>query len=156
MTSSARTGGTQYLETLLGYNAHRAALTLVDGFTQSMAPFALRTVDFSVLSVIHHQPGVTSRQLCQQLFVLPPNMVVILRQLEERGLIERHPHPTDRRAIGLSLSTEGMRLIETAEQKAFAADLNASSSLSATERKTLARLLQKIYLHTRSKIPAAP
>lgn len=138
--------GTAYLETLLGYNASRASHTLVAHFMRGVRGFNLRTVDFSVLSVIGHRPGVTSRQLCQQLNVLPPNMVVLLRDLDKRGLIERAPHPTDRRAVGLSLSADGQALMKKAEQAASAADLQASAHLSPAERKTLARLLQKIYL----------
>ncbi len=55
---------TRYLQTLLGYNARRAALTVIDEFVPRMAQFGLRVVDFSILSVIHHNPGITSRQLC--------------------------------------------------------------------------------------------
>jgi DNA-binding MarR family transcriptional regulator len=138
--------GTAYLETLLGYNASRASHTLVSHFMRGVRGFDLRTVDFSVLSVIGHRPGVTSRQLCQQLNVLPPNMVVLLRELDKRGLIERQPHPTDRRAVGLLLSTSGKALMKKAEKAASAADLQGTSHLSPAERKTLARLLQKIYL----------
>jgi len=140
-----KTGGTEYLETLMGYNASRAAHTLVSHFIRGVGSFKLRTVDFSVLSVIGHWPGVTSRQLCQQLNVLPPNMVVLLRELDKRGLIERQPHPTDRRAVGLLLSTNGKVLIKKAEKAASAADLQGTAHLSPAERKTLARLLQKIY-----------
>jgi hypothetical protein len=32
-----------------------------------MAPYGLRPVDFSVLSLITHNPGITSRQLCTTL-----------------------------------------------------------------------------------------
>jgi len=141
------TGGTEYLETLLGYNASRAAHTLVSHFIRGVGSFELRTVDFSVLSVIGHWPGVTSRQLCQQLNVLPPNMVVLLRELDKRGLIERQPHPTDRRAVGLLLSTRGKALMKKAEKAASEADLKGTAHLSAAERKTLTRLLQKIYMH---------
>ena len=140
------THGTAYLETLLGYNASRAAQTLVSHFIGGMESFDLRTVDFSVLSVIAHQPGVTSRQLCQYLNVLPPNMVVLLRELDKRGFIERQPHPTDRRAVGLRLSTQGQALVNQAEKAASAADLQGVAHLSAAERKTLTRLLQKIYV----------
>jgi DNA-binding MarR family transcriptional regulator len=144
---ASETGGTEYLETLLGYNASRAAHTLVSHFIRGVGSFELRTVDFSVLSVIGHWPGVTSRQLCQQLNVLPPNMVVLLRELDKRGLIERQPHPTDRRAVGLLLSVSGKALMKKAEKAASEADLKGTSHLTAAERKTLARLLQKIYKH---------
>jgi DNA-binding MarR family transcriptional regulator len=145
---ASETGGTEYLETLMGYNASRAAYTLVSHFIRGVGSFELRTVDFSVLSVIGRWPGVTSRQLCQQLNVLPPNMVVLLRELDKRGLIERQPHPTDRRAVGLLLSTSGKALMKKAEKAASAADAQGTAHLSPAERKTLARLLQKIYLKT--------
>ena len=138
--------GTEYLETLLGYNASRASHTLVSHFIRGVGSFDLRTVDFSVLSVIGYRPGVTSRQLCQQLNVLPPNMVVLLRQLDKRGLIERQPHPTDGRAVGLRLTSSGKNLIKKAEQAASVSDAEGANRLSAAERKTLARLLQKIYM----------
>jgi len=146
MTDEAQ--GTAYLETLLGYNASRASHTLVSHFLRGVGSFELRTVDFSVLSVIGHRPGVTSRQLCQLLNVLPPNMVVLLRELDKRGLIERQPHPTDRRAVGLLLSPDGKALMKKAEKAASAADLQGTAHLSPAERKTLTRLLQKIYLQT--------
>jgi len=138
--------GTAYLETLMGYNASRASHTMVSHFMRGVRGFDLRTVDFSVLSVMAHQPGVTSRQLCQLLNVLPPNMVVLLRDLDKRGLIERTPHPTDGRAMGLSLSTSGKALIKKAEKAASDADAQGTAHLSAAERKTLVRLLQKIYI----------
>ena len=140
--------GTAYLETLVGYNASRASHTMVSHFMRGVRQFDLRTVDFSVLSVMGHQPGVTSRQLCQLLNVLPPNMVVLLRDLDKRGLIERTPHPSDRRAVGLSLSAHGKAMMKQAEKAASAADLQGTAHLSAAERKTLARLLQKMYFKT--------
>jgi len=139
-------GGTAYLETLMGYNASRASHTMVSHFMRGVRGFDLRTVDFSVLSVMAHQPGVTSRQLCQLLNVLPPNMVVLLRDLDKRGLIERTPHPTDGRAMGLSLSPSGKALMKKAEKAASDADAQGTAHLTAAERKTLVRLLQKIYI----------
>ena len=40
---------TRYLETLLGYNARRAALAIIGVFLERMAVYDLRPVDFSVL-----------------------------------------------------------------------------------------------------------
>ena len=82
---------TSYLQTLLGYNARRAALTIIEVFLERMAQFGLRPVDFSVMSVIQHNPGVTSRQLCAALNLLPPNLVGLIHSLEARGLITDCP-----------------------------------------------------------------
>jgi DNA-binding MarR family transcriptional regulator len=136
---------TSYLETLLGYNARRAALVIIELFLKRMAVYDLRPVDFSVLSLITHNPGISSRQLCSELNILPPNLVGMINTLEKRELILRKPHPSDGRVIGLHLSEVGSKLMLDAEQTAKELENDAASKLTAIERKTLMRLLQKIY-----------
>lgn len=137
---------TRLLESLLGYNARRASLTAIDTFLQHMGEYALRPVDFSVASLILHNPGITSRQLCDVLGLLPPNLVGLLKGLEQRGLIARRPHPQDGRAIGLHATQEGADLLRAAEKKVTSLEAQIASRLSADERKTLLRLLKKVYL----------
>lgn len=134
-----------YLEDLLGYNARRAALAVIGVFLQRMAPFDLRPVDFSVLTLIAHNPGITSRQLCTALDILPPNLVGLIKSLDKRGLIERHPHPTDRRAQGLHLSPAGKKLQKSAQNTVTALEKEAAGRLSAAELNTLKSLLRKVY-----------
>jgi DNA-binding MarR family transcriptional regulator len=136
---------TRYLETLIGYNARRAALTIIEVFLQRMSVYDLRPVDFSVLSLIRHNPGISSRQLCTALNIQPPNLVGMINALEKRELIMRKSHPSDGRVIGLHLSEAGCMLMKDAEQAAQELEMDAASKLTATERKTLMRLLQKIY-----------
>ena len=136
---------TSYLETLLGYNARRAALAVIGVFLQRMAPFGLRPVDFSVLTLIAHNPGITSRQLCAALDILPPNLVGMIKSLDKRGLIERRPHPTDRRAQGLHLSPSGRKLQKDAQATATKLERDVASRLSEQELDLLKELLQRVY-----------
>jgi len=137
---------TSYLESLIGYNARRAALAVIEVFLQRMAGYDLRPVDFSVLSLITHNPGITSRQLCTTLGILPPNLVGMINSLEQRGLVARQPHPRDGRAVGLHLTPAGQKLMRDAERTAAQLEADAASALSETEVKTLIRLLKKVYL----------
>lgn len=136
---------TQYLETLLGYNARRAALSIIEVFLQDMAQYDLRPVEFSVISLIVHNPGITSRQICAALGLLPPNLVGLLNALEKRGLIARKPHPSDGRALGLHPTPACAEMMQAAEKTATQVEVQASAKLTAAERKTLLRLLQKVY-----------
>ncbi|MEO7391482.1 MAG: MarR family transcriptional regulator [Ramlibacter sp.] len=135
-----------FLETLLGYNARRAALAVIEVFLERMAVYGLRPVDFSVLSLITHNPGVTSRQLCSALGILPPNLVGMINALENRELILRRPHPRDGRATGLHLTAAGEKLIRDAEKTAAGLEAEFAARLTATESRTLIRLLKKVYL----------
>jgi DNA-binding MarR family transcriptional regulator len=137
---------TSYLETLLGYNARRAALAVIAQFLERMAVYDLKPVDFSVMSVIVHNPGVTSRQLCAALNILPPNLVGLVQSLEARGLIERLPHPHDGRAMGLHPTKQGQELMLKAEATATELEMNIGSKLTPNQVQTLVTLLQKIYL----------
>ncbi|MBY0466876.1 MAG: MarR family winged helix-turn-helix transcriptional regulator [Burkholderiales bacterium] len=145
---------TSFLETLIGYNARRAALTIIGTFMERMAVYGVRPVDFSVLSVIAHNPGITSRQLCACLGLLPPNLVIMLNQLEQREWVVRQPHPHDGRAIALSLSAQGAAMMAQAEATAYQLEIDATAALTDAQRTTLKRLLKLVYAPP-LKTPAA-
>lgn len=136
----------RFLESLIGYNARRAALSIIGGFMERMAMFDLKPVEFSVLSLVLHNPGITSRQLCAALGILPPNLVGLVQSLVQRGLIVRRPHPHDGRAMGLHPTPKGEALMAKAEATVIEAELEQTQRLTEAERETLLRLLQKIYL----------
>jgi DNA-binding MarR family transcriptional regulator len=136
----------RYLETLMGYNARRAALSIISVFLDRMAVYDLKPVEFSVLSLVLHNPGITSRQLCAALNILPPNLVGLVQSLDKRGLIVRMPHPRDGRAMGLHPTRQGADLMTKAEKTASELEMDVTRRLTAQERSTLLGLLQKIYL----------
>jgi DNA-binding MarR family transcriptional regulator len=136
---------TRYLENLVGYNARRAALVIIEVFLERMAVYDLRPVDFSVLSLITHNPGITSRQLCTTLGILAPNLVAMVNAMEKRALITRRPHPHDGRAMGLHPTATGEKMMKQAEKTAAKLEVEMTARLSAAERKTLLQLLKKIY-----------
>ena len=145
-TAAVQEVDASYLESLMGYNARRAALAIIGEFMTHMAVYSLRPVDFSVLSLITHNAGITSRQLCTALGLLPPNLVGMINALEKRGLVVRQPHPTDGRAMGLHLSAKGRKLMRSAEKTAAQLEADATARLTPAESRTLIRLLKKIYL----------
>lgn len=136
---------TSFLENLLGYNARRASLAVIEVFLERMAPYGLKPVDFSVLSLVAHNAGITSRQLCSALGVLPPNLVGMVNALEKRELIVRKPHPRDGRAMGLHLTAAGQKLVRDAEKTAAQLESDVASRLTPAEQRTLLRLLKKVY-----------
>ena len=137
---------TAYRESLMGYNARRASLAIIARFMQEMAVYGLRPVDFSVLSLINHNPGITSRQLCAALGLLAPNLVGMINLFEKRELISRRAHPSDGRALALHASEKGQKMMRDAEATAARLEVGATAQLTPVEAKTLIRLLKKIYL----------
>ncbi len=54
-------------------------------------------------------------ELAAALEMDPPNMSVLINDLESRGLVKRGPHPEDRRAKLLDVTAEGRRLATLAD-----------------------------------------
>jgi DNA-binding MarR family transcriptional regulator len=52
-------------------------------------------------------------QLSKHLMVHPTTITLALDQLERRGLLRRQPHPTDRRTILATLTSDGHALLDT-------------------------------------------
>ena len=97
---------------------------------------------FDVLAQLLRYPeGMTSKQLSQELLVTAGNVTGLIRRLQVSGLVERHPHPTDRRAALLKLTKAGRTLIET-ETKLHAAELEKLfDGVSSEEREEMERWL---------------
>lgn len=66
----------------------------------------------------------------------------IADRLEERGLVERRPHPTDRRIKYLALTDEGHRLRRELRRRLWS-DVPALQALTPDERDQLRRLLTR-------------
>jgi DNA-binding MarR family transcriptional regulator len=134
-----------FLQTLVGYNTRRATLKILDVFDQRMGPLGLSVVEFSILSLIGRNPGLTPSQLCAELGLLPPNLTKLLARLDQRHWVERHVPAADKRAVCLSLSEAGAELLARAEPVAVALEIEATSALTDKQRETLVSLLQKVY-----------
>jgi DNA-binding MarR family transcriptional regulator len=61
----------------------------------------------AVLWLLHHRGPAKQRELADALRVTPRNVTGLLDGLEDRGLVGRSPHPTDRRATLVTLTDTG-------------------------------------------------
>jgi DNA-binding MarR family transcriptional regulator len=139
---------TEFLESLLGYNTRRASYTILSVFFERMAAYGLRPVDFSLLCLIHYNPGITSRRLSEALAIQPPNLVGKVAAMLKSGWIDRKADALDKRALGLTITEAGLQLVLEAEKTAQELEIEASSQLTPEERATLIELLKKVYLPT--------
>ena len=98
----------------IGYHMKRAMAVLQADLNRALKPLGLRMVTYSALVMIVENAGLHQAQLADALAIERPNLVVILDELEERGLISRDKVPTDRRAYALNPTLKGRALCEAA------------------------------------------
>lgn len=99
----------------------------------------LTATQLSALTSLRLRGALTPRELADTERVQPPTMTKIVAKLEERGLVQRSPHPTDGRQVLLSPTEEGLGTLvfyERARDEWLAARL---ADLTPDERDTVAR-----------------
>jgi DNA-binding MarR family transcriptional regulator len=65
-----------------------------------------------VLRVLELAPGAPPSELARVLCFHKSTVSVILRSLEQAGLVQRSPNSTDGRAVVLTLTAKGRRIVE--------------------------------------------
>jgi DNA-binding MarR family transcriptional regulator len=93
----------------------------------------------SALTSLQLAGALTPRELADTERVQPPTMTKIVGKLEERGLVQRTPHPTDGRWGSLATTEKGRAVYaqyEQARKQWLAVQLG---SLTPSERETLAQ-----------------
>lgn len=100
----------------------------------------------ALVTLEHHGP-LALHELAQYEKVRPPSMNRIVGQLEESGLVERTPHPTDGRQVLFAPTAEGRALIKEDRRRRDAWLAQRLRELTPRERETLraaAPVLEKL------------
>jgi DNA-binding MarR family transcriptional regulator len=84
------------------------------------------------------------RDLSQAAVLSSAGMTAQLDQLEARALVQRSPHPNDRRGIHVTLTRGGQKLVDQAVGTYLAGHERLVSALSSSERQQLDALLRKL------------
>lgn len=74
-----------------------------------------------------------------------PATTVAVNDLESRGLVERHPHPENRRAKLVSLTPAGRRMVDVTRQNVYADAPPGVQTLSKTDLAHLRRIFERIH-----------
>jgi DNA-binding MarR family transcriptional regulator len=73
-------------------------------------PEELNLSQWSVLARLDHGDAMTTADLARAESMKPQSMGTILASLEQEGLVERQPHPTDGRQILFALTPAGLKM----------------------------------------------
>ncbi|HEV2362209.1 MAG TPA: MarR family transcriptional regulator, partial [Acidimicrobiales bacterium] len=86
-----------------------------------------------------------SQQAMADALQIPPSrMVSLIDELEDKGLVERRSHPSDRRARAIYVTDKGREAAASAMQLAMGHERAVCSSLTQAEREQLIELLLRV------------
>jgi len=91
-----------------------------------------------------HEGGVRSSELAHHLHIAPRSATEVIDALEAKGLVERSPDPTDRRATLVSLTPRGVELSAEVRRARGLESEKLFERLSPTDRAHLERILRQL------------
>ena len=109
-----------------------------------LAPADLRPVEYATLTTLDAEPGIDQRELAARIACDKMSTSQLVERLEERGLINRHVDPTDRRARLLQLTPKGLALRRHLQPAALAAQDRILAPLRPEERPVLIDLIARV------------
>lgn len=113
-------------------------------FLAKLSTLSIRPVEFSTLVLIASNEALNQKQIGDALDISAPNLVVLMDQLSERGLLERVRGAKDRRAQHPRLTRAGHLLVTKAEGLVAELEKDVLAPLTEGERAILIELLRKI------------
>jgi DNA-binding MarR family transcriptional regulator len=139
-----RRNGIRQLDQRIPFLLSQLGTFVADDFKRRLAPFAVHPRTNAVLVALAGDDGQSQRQLSARLGVHRNVMVSLIDTLEEQGLVERRPHPADRRAFAVSLTDKARDLLPALEAQSRAMEEEVTATLTADERGALLAILQKL------------
>jgi MarR family transcriptional regulator, lower aerobic nicotinate degradation pathway regulator len=132
------------LEASPGYLLARIGAESRRRWSQGLASLDLRTAHFGLLMTLGAAGPTSQRRLAGAIGIDPRNLVLVIDQLEERGLLERTVDPGDRRRHSVRLTPAGRKMLAELARVGAEAEADLLAALDDGERRRLQELLVKL------------
>ena len=106
-----------------------------------MRPVGLTALQYTALTVLERHGDISSAQLARNSFVTAQTMADMVLILEDRGLIERHRDPNDKRRLLLALTPAGREILDDRRPHVAAIEKQMTGALSTSDTALLRRFL---------------
>jgi DNA-binding MarR family transcriptional regulator len=129
----------------LGYLLNRAASTLRSEVTTGvLEPLGLSFSQYICMRLLSHWPGRSNAELARDVNVSPQAMNMVVRGLQERGLVTRPAAVASGRSLPAELTREGTALLQGIDAGVRDAERRVLAPLSEADRRQFRRLLAEL------------
>jgi DNA-binding MarR family transcriptional regulator len=125
----------------VGYLLRQAQLALRRAIDTALRDMGLTTPQFSLLSVLDVEPGLSGAELARASMLTPQTTNGIIAALERDGRIHRAAHPRDRRLLQIAVTAAGRSLVVQARERVLEVERRMTADLSDTQRTQFRRWL---------------
>jgi DNA-binding MarR family transcriptional regulator len=125
-----------------GWLLKRAQDALNAAMTAALREYGATLSEYAVLTALAEEPGLSNADLARRAFVTPQTMNQVLRELEHRGWVSRHPHPGHGRILQAELTADGGRILSACHQAVDVVEGRMLAGLGPAECQQLAAALR--------------
>ena len=124
-----------------GYAVRRFQIWIFQDFIRTLAAADIRPTQYSVLTVIGANPGLSQMAVAQRLVIERARLVHLLDSLEDRKLVKRVRSRTDRRSHALHLTARGQTSLRQFKLLAAEHERHVAEKIGKENREQLLRIL---------------
>ncbi|MFB1296839.1 MarR family winged helix-turn-helix transcriptional regulator [Mycobacterium sp. pW049] len=129
----------------LGYLLHRLATSLRgDVTTMVLEPLNLTFPQYICMRMLSRYPGRSNAELARDVLVSPQAMNMVVRGLQERGLVTRPAEVSSGRSRPAELTRDGAAILRRTDDGIREAEQRVLASLSERDRRELRRILSQL------------
>jgi MarR family transcriptional regulator, transcriptional regulator for hemolysin len=128
----------------LAFLLHDVARLLKKRLEQNSRGSGLTRSQWQILAYLAGNEGINQKGLAELLEIEPITLGRIVDKLETLGLVERHPHPTDRRTWLLHLVESARPKLEQIRELGDVTHREALAGVSEDDRQHLLKTLQAL------------
>ncbi|SPL90328.1 Transcriptional regulator, MarR family [[Actinomadura] parvosata subsp. kistnae] len=125
----------------VGYQLKRVQAALRAAMDAALRAHGLTTPQYACLEMLGQRPELSNAELARGAFVTRQSMNVVLRNLEEAGLVSRPATAPSGRALPTRLTEAGERVLEAARADVLAVERRMTAGLDRAQAEVLLRQL---------------
>lgn len=124
-----------------GYAVRRFQLWIFQDFIKTLATVDIRPTQYSVMTVIGANPGLSQMAVAKRLGIERARLVHLLDSLEARDFVSRVPSATDRRSHALHLTAHGKTALAQFKRLAAEHERHVAEKIGKENREQLLQIL---------------
>lgn len=124
-----------------GYAVRRFQIWIFQDFIRTLASVDIRPTQYSVMTVIGANPGLSQMAVAKRLGIERARLVHLLDSLEHRDLVSRIRSATDRRSHALHLTARGKTALAQFKRLAAEHERHVAEKIGKENREKLLQIL---------------
>ena len=122
----------------------RAEQSMLRAKGAALKPAGLTLAQYVALDALDAEPGITAASLARACLVTPQAIMVVLKAMDDQGLIVRSPHPRHPNVLEVRLTAVGREALSNSRQLVAPVEQRLNDAIPPEDARTLKLLLTHV------------